>query len=103
MQASSHKKHRAIQIHADDNVATATEAIPAGGQALVLDKTGNSRAVTVLEPIPAFHKFAVKEIKTGDQVIKYGYSIGQITQDAMTGAWVHVHNIKSLRGRKLRN
>ena len=92
-------KYRAIQIDGNDNVATATEEIPADGTALVLDKAGQGKSITVVDPIPANHKFAVKDIKAGQQVIKYGQSIGQITEDVRVGNWVHVHNIKSLRGR----
>ena len=99
MSASSQSGYRAIQIHPKDNVATATEAIPAGGEALVLDQSGGSRLLTVLDSIPAFHKFAVQEITSGRQVIKYGYSIGQITEDVTAGNWVHVQNINSQRAK----
>ena len=47
------------------------------------------------EKIPAGHKFALRDIKQGDYVIKYGEIIGKATQDIPQGEWVHTHNVKS--------
>ena len=99
MEVAAKKNYRAIQIESGDNVATATEAIPAGGEGLILDKAGHGRVVSVAESIPANHKLALKELKAGDLVIKYGQSIGRATQPIAQGGWVHVHNVESQRGR----
>lgn len=51
-----------------------------------------------LEPvgdIPAGHKTAIKDIKAGEPVIKYGEVIGRATKDIKEGEWVHSHNLKS--------
>ena len=45
--------------------------------------------------IPAGHKFALKDIKKGEFVIKYGEIIGRAMQDIKRGEWVHSHNLKS--------
>ena len=45
--------------------------------------------------IPAGHKFALKDIKKGDYVIKYGEIIGRAKEDIKKGEWVHTHNVKS--------
>ncbi len=45
--------------------------------------------------IPAGHKFAVREIKKGEYVVKYGEIIGRATCDIHKGEWVHTHNVKS--------
>lgn len=45
--------------------------------------------------IPAGHKYAIKEIKQGEYVIKYGEIIGRATCDIKVGDWVHTHNVKS--------
>jgi altronate dehydratase small subunit len=45
------------------------------------------------------HKFALKLIKKGEDVIKYGEIIGRATQNIAGGCHVHVHNVESLRGR----
>ena len=45
--------------------------------------------------IPAGHKYALRDIKQGDYVIKYGEIIGRATADIKKGEWVHTHNVKS--------
>lgn len=45
--------------------------------------------------IPAGHKFAVKDIKKGEYIIKYGEIIGRATADIKKGEWVHTHNLAS--------
>ena len=50
-------------------------------------------AVTALEDIPQGHKMAVKPIKNGENVIKYGFPIGHATADAAPGTWMHTHNV----------
>ena len=47
------------------------------------------------DKIPAGHKYAVRDIKKGDYVIKYGEIIGKATCDIKAGEWVHTHNVKS--------
>ena len=49
--------------------------------------------VTLLEDIPQAHKVALKEIKKGEDVIKYGSPIGHATSDISVGAHVHTHNV----------
>jgi altronate dehydratase len=84
----------AIVISARDNVATALEALEAGR---VLDV--EAARVTVAEPIPRGHKIALRTIRAGDEVIKYGSAIGTATADIAPGAHVHTHNVASDRGR----
>ena len=45
--------------------------------------------------IPAGHKIAIKDVKKGDKIIKYGEVIGVAKEDIKVGDWVHVHNVKS--------
>lgn len=47
------------------------------------------------DTIPAGHKKAIKPIKKGDKVIKYGNPIGVATEDISEGEWVHTHNVKT--------
>lgn len=44
------------------------------------------------------HKYAVKEIKKGEQVIKYGFPIGVATGNIQIGEKVHSHNLKTSLG-----
>ena len=47
------------------------------------------------ENIPVGHKYALKDIKKGEFVIKYGEVIGRATTDIKAGEWVHTNNLKS--------
>ena len=50
-----------------------------------------------LEAIPLGHKVALKDIKTGDTVLKYGHDIGRAVADVPKGGHVHIHNLKTKR------
>ena len=47
--------------------------------------------------IPIGHKLAIKPMKAGDSVIKYGIDIGRVVADIAVGEHAHVHNIKTKR------
>ena len=47
------------------------------------------------EDIQSGHKFAIKEIAAGEDVIKYGYPIGHAIHVIKAGEWVHSHNLKT--------
>ena len=84
----------AIVISAQDNVATALEALAAGQ---TID-TG-AAAVVIVEAIPRGHKVALRAIRAGDVVVKYGSAIGHASTDIAAGTHVHTHNVASDRGR----
>ncbi len=73
-----------IHIHPNDNVAVALHAIAAGTEFL---------GVKANADIPQGHKMALKALENGDQVMKYGFSIGHATTTVQAGAWVHTHNM----------
>ncbi|NLV57337.1 MAG: altronate dehydratase [Clostridiales bacterium] len=77
---------KAIQVHPIDNVAVALAPLACGDKAL---------GVTLLEPIPAGHKFALIPIAQGTQVMKYGLPIGTASHSIVPGAWVHSHNVQT--------
>ena len=41
------------------------------------------------------HKYALRDIKTGENIIKYGNPIGHATCDIKKGEHVHTHNVKT--------
>lgn len=45
--------------------------------------------------VPYGHKVALKDLKQGEYVIKYGHIIGKATCDIKKGEWVHSHNLAS--------
>ena len=55
-------------------------------------------SVTVLEEIPQGHKVALRPVKAGEKVVKYGFCIGFAKEDIEAGGWVHVHNLKTALG-----
>ena len=82
-----------IKINQEDNVAVALRPV-AKGETIV----AGDFSVTTLEEIPQGHKVALKPIKAGGEVVKYGFRIGFAKEDIETGAWVHVHNLKTALG-----
>jgi altronate dehydratase len=84
----------ALVITPRDNVATALEALEAGR---VLDIEG--QRITIAEATPRGHKIALRLIRAGEAVLKYGSTIGTATADIAPGAHVHTHNLASGRGR----
>ena len=79
-----------ILIHPDDNVAVALQPLPKGEGI-----TCGGHEIRILEDIPAGHKVAVKTIRQGENVIKYGFPIGHVTQEAMPGQWINEHVLKT--------
>jgi altronate hydrolase len=51
--------------------------------------------VTLKDDITRGHKFALYDLKEGDQIIKYGYSIGHATCPIQKGQHVHSENVKT--------
>lgn len=47
------------------------------------------------------HKTALCDIKKGEKVIKYGFPIGEATEDIAAGSHVHSHNLRTALGEKL--
>lgn len=85
---------RVLQIDPRDTVAVALGALDEGQEIVVAGS-----ALTIRDAIPFGHKVAIKPMKTGDWVIKYGERIGMATRDIAVGQHVHVHNVESYRGR----
>ena len=44
------------------------------------------------------HKWAIRDIRQGEDIIKYGYPIGHATCDIKQGEHVHTHNLKTNLG-----
>ena len=87
-----------VIITTNDSLATATMDLKKGDIAkMFLGK--EIIEVTMKEDVKFGHKFAIKDVKNGEHVIKYGESIGVATKDITIGEHVHVHNVESDRGR----
>ena len=82
-----------------DSVGTiVVEGVKAGdaltGWVMEQDKTLTMKA---LSDIPIGHKLAIRDLKNGDTVIKYGVDIGRTVAPIRTGEHLHVHNVKTKR------
>lgn len=87
----------AVVINKLDNVATSITNIEAGSTVSV--KSGSEIEVKMRQSVPFGHKFALKRIKKGENIIKYGSVIGRATKAIEKGDHVHIHNVESMRGR----
>lgn len=79
-----------IKIHPFDNVMVALRDFSKDEIIEV-----NDQRILVKEKVKRGHKIAIQFIATGGNVVKYGYPIGQSTQDISIGSHVHVHNVKT--------
>ena len=79
----------AVHLRPQDNIAVATRPIPAGIE-LGFDGT----TLTLRAAVRMGHKFAVRPIKEGDAISKYGQIIGFAGRAIAPGEHVHVHNVK---------
>lgn len=90
----------ALKVNDKDNVATIfANDVVNGMDVLLRDKKGNEEPLRVIGNIPYGHKVAVRTIRLGESIIKYGEEIGVATADIQKGEYVHVHNLDSMRGR----
>jgi (2R)-sulfolactate sulfo-lyase subunit alpha len=60
-------------------------------------ETDETITLKSLDPVPLGHKIALREIKSGDTVLKYGHDVGRAAADIGKGRHVHVHNLKTKR------
>jgi altronate hydrolase/galactarate dehydratase len=73
-------------LHSQDNIAVALADIAAG-------EVDASTGVKVLQAVKQGHKIAIAPITAGQNVLRYGQTIGQATTDIAAGEHVHVQNL----------
>ena len=83
--------NKLLRISPLDSVAVAIQPVAKGETLSVGGVT-----VTALEDIPAGHKIALKDIREGEPVIKYGYQIGAAKHEIRQGEHVHTDNLHTL-------
>ena len=75
---------QSIIINPADNVAVALTNLKKGEV---------HEGITLIEDITEGHKFALRPIKNGENIIKYGTPIAHATRDISAGEHVHTHNV----------
>ena len=78
----------AVQLRPEDNVAVVAKPLSAD---TTLQFNGDT--IVLSSRVGMGHKLALKAIKKGEAVYKYGQIIGFASKDIAPGDWVHVHNV----------
>lgn len=89
-----------LLVHEDgDSVGVVVvEGLTAGTDMLcVVTHDDSSFRLKSENDVPIGHKIALKDLKKGDTVMKYGEDIGIMIGDAKKGEHVHTHNCKTKR------
>lgn len=81
---------RFLKINPDDNVVVAIQPL-AKGETISVD----GQDIVLKDDVPAGHKVLLKDLKAGENVIKYGYPIGHAKEDKPAGSWMNENNIKT--------
>lgn len=78
--------NKLFKINDKDNVAVALEELRKGE---IIDN------IKLLDDIPFGHKVLLNDLKSGENIIKYGNPIGHLTVDCKKGEHIHEHNLKT--------
>ncbi|MFL0249721.1 UxaA family hydrolase [Clostridium neuense] len=79
-----------FKINEKDNVVIALKNL---NKSDVLEVDG--KKIVLKEAIKRGHKFAICNIKKGENVNKYGFPIGHAIKEIKEGQWIHSHNLKT--------
>lgn len=77
-----------IKVHDDDNVVVAISPVNRGTK---LPEEYNN--LEIKDDVNSGHKIALVDIRKGENIVKYGFSIGQATSDISAGSHIHSHNL----------
>jgi altronate hydrolase len=78
----------AVHLRPQDNIAVAAKALQGG-----LEIQHDAVTLRLGGRVGLGHKFALRDIKKGEAIYKYGQIIGFASQDISAGGHVHVHNV----------
>jgi len=87
---------RAIVIEPRDDVAVLVEDVKPGDLIEACSATG-TQLLTARQDILAGHKVALREIRPGEPILKYGEKIGLALCEILPGDHVHIHNLAGER------
>ena len=82
--------NRGIMMNPKDNVCIIISGtgVKAGDEVHIGDQI-----IVANQDIAVPHKMAVRDIKKGETILKYGFFIGYATEDIKAGDHVHIHNL----------
>ena len=79
-----------LKINPADSVVVCLQAKQKGDVISV-----DGRDIVLSDDTPAGHKVLIKDVREGENIIKYGYPIGHARQDMKAGTWVNENNLKT--------
>lgn len=79
-----------VFLHGDDNIAVAARGLEPGRRI-----SAGPYRVTTTGRVELGHKVAVRPIRQGERILKYGQTIGFASCDIEPGDWVHTHNVSA--------
>lgn len=82
---------------AGDSVAVAVRDLSPGTVRGGYLSGGEPVTMPLAQPVPLGHKFALRAIPRGGDVIEYGVRVAVATSDIAAGQHAHVHNLRSAR------
>ena len=88
-------KINAQMIDESDNDVTSVDEVSAGSD-VFYRKGDDILSVTAIENIPYCHKVALKDFAEGEDVIKYGESLGKTNCAVKKGGWLYDKNMHSV-------
>ena len=77
-----------LKINPADSVVVCLQPKQKGDIITVDDTT-----ITLAQDVPAGHKVLIRDVRQGENIIKYGYPIGHARQDLKVGEWVNEDNL----------
>lgn len=78
-----------LKIHPADNVYVALTDLKAGEKI-----SDNGTSLTLVDDVPAKHKFLERALNTNDEIVMYGGIVGKATQPIPAGGAIGTHNVK---------
>ncbi len=84
----------AVIMNENDTVVTVTKNVSAG-EIVTYILNDEIISVKATSDIPINHKIAVKDVRVGNEVYKYGEKIGHATSDIKAGDYVHTNNLEN--------
>lgn len=86
-----------VLISPEDNVGVVIEWIKKGEEIEFKTNEGEVVNFTSLDDIRIYHKIAIRDIKQGEHIVKYGEHIGIASSNIAQGEHVHTHNVEDNR------
>ncbi|WP_239616742.1 UxaA family hydrolase [Cohnella mopanensis] len=80
-----------IRLSANDQVVIALREFSTG-EAITLE---DGLTITLSGDVPKGHKILTKPVAEGQDVLKFGYSIGKAKENLLPGVWIHTHNLRT--------